>query len=316
MLTEDSLIGVSSRTFCKSKDLRKSLETKFKNIRYNDDLLHFDEKSLIDFFEGCEGVLISEDKITKAVIDELPKLKVISKFGVGLDSIDLDYIREKEITLGWKPGINSFSVAELALSYMIILLREAYFLNRCLLNSEWQKVRNSRDLSDLTIGIIGYGHIGKKLALFLEPFGSKILIYDPLIKPNKKLSNNVESSSFNNLLRNCDAVSIHVPLTKENHNLISEKELMMMKKDSVLINLSRGGVVNEHELFKALKNNHLSGAASDVFIGEPTNTTEFSSELINLDNFFSTPHIAGTSNQTISKLGHSAIKFLIVECEN
>ncbi|MAM04334.1 MAG: phosphoglycerate dehydrogenase [Flavobacteriales bacterium] len=316
MLTEDSLIGVSSRTFCKSKDLRKSLETKFKNIRYNDDLLHFDEKSLIDFFEGCEGVLISEDKITKAVIDELPKLKVISKFGVGLDSIDLDYIREKEITLGWKPGINSFSVAELALSYMIILLREAYFLNRCLLNSEWQKVRNSRDLSDLTIGIIGYGHIGKKLALFLEPFGSKILIYDPLIKPNKKLSNNVESSSFNNLLRNCDAVSIHVPLTKENHNLISEKELMMMKKDSVLINLSRGGVVNEHELFKALKNNHLSGAASDVFIGEPTNTTEFSSELINLDNFFSTPHIAGTSNQTISKLGHSAIKFLIDECEN
>ena len=97
MLTEDSLIGVSSRTFCKSRDLRKSLETKFKNIRYNDDLLHFDEKSLIDFFEGCEGVIISEDKITKAVIDGLPKLRVISKFGVGLDSIDVDYIKVKEI---------------------------------------------------------------------------------------------------------------------------------------------------------------------------------------------------------------------------
>ena len=311
MLNKESMIGVSSRSFSKSKELREILEKNFHNIRYNEDLLHFDEDALIEFLDGCEGVIVSEDKISKKVIDKLPALKVVAKFGVGLDGIDVDYLEKKNITLGWRPGVNSSSVAELALAYIIIMLREAYLLNREMIESKWQKVKNSRDLSKITIGIIGYGHIGKKLASFLSPYDSTILVFDPLIEVNKQISDDIRSSSLDDLLINSDAISIHVPLTNETRNLISEKQLLMMKRGSVLVNLARGGIVNETSLYKALKNNHLSGAAFDVFQDEPTNTNTFNSKLLELKNFFSTPHIAGTSHQTIKKLGISAIDCLM-----
>jgi len=311
MLNENSLIGVSSRSFSRSKELRQELEKSFKNIRYNNALIHFDENSLIEFFQGCEAVIVSEDKITKKVVDSLPYLKMVAKFGVGLDSIDLKYLEKKEIKLGWQAGINCSSVAELALSYIILMLREAYVLNRELLNLKWKKVKNSRDLSETTIGIIGFGNIGKKLASFLSPFECKILVFDPLIPINEEIAGTVSSVSLDFLLKNSHAISIHVPLTKETSNLIDTKELSMMKKNSVLVNLSRGGVVNETALYNFLVNKHLSGAAFDVFDEEPKNSQDFSSKLIGLNNFFSTPHIAGTSEQTIKKLGLSAINQLI-----
>ena len=121
MLNENSLIGVSSRSFSRSKELRQELEKSFKNIRYNNALIHFDENSLIEFFQGCEAVIVSEDRITKKVVDSLPCLKMVAKFGVGLDSIDLEYLEKKEINLGWQTGINCSSVAELALSYICLL---------------------------------------------------------------------------------------------------------------------------------------------------------------------------------------------------
>jgi len=313
VLNKESMIGVSSRSFSKSKELRERLEKNFHNIRYNEDLLHFDEDALIDFLGGCEGVIVSEDKMSKKVIDKLPALRVVSKFGVGLDGIDIDYLKKKNISLGWRPGVNSSSVAELALAYIIIMLREAYLLNREMIESKWHKVKNSRDLSDTTIGIIGYGHIGKKLASYLSPYDNKILVFDPLIEANKKISDNIRSSSLNELLMRSDAVSIHVPLTNETKNLINDNQLSMMKRGSVLVNLARGGIVNEESLYKALKAEHLSGAAFDVFEDEPNNTKEFNSNLLELKNFFSTPHIAGTSKQTIKKLGLSAIDCLLEE---
>jgi len=309
------MIGVSSRSFSKSKELRERLEKNFRNIRYNEDLLHFDEDALIDFLGGCEGVIVSEDKISKKVIDKLPALRVVAKFGVGLDGIDLDYLEKKNISLGWRPGVNSSSVAELALAYIIIMLREAYLLNREMIESKWHKVKNSRDLSDTTIGIIGYGHIGKKLASYLSPYDNKILVFDPLIEANKKISDNITSSSLDELLMRSDAVSIHVPLTNETKNLINDHQLSMMKKGSVLVNLARGGIVNEESLYKALKDEHLSGAAFDVFENEPNNTKKFNSNLLKLKNFFSTPHIAGTSQQTVKKLGLSAIECLLEKYE-
>ena len=311
MLNKESMIGVSSRSFSKSKELREILEKNFHNIRYNEDLLHFDEDALIEFLGGCEGVIVSEDKISKNVIDKLPALRVVAKFGVGLDGIDIDYLEKKNIFLGWKPGVNSSSVAELALAYIIIMLREAYLLNREMIESKWQKVKNSRDLSDTTIGIIGYGHIGKKLASYLDPYGCKILVFDPMIEVNKRISENITSYSLDELLINSDAISIHVPLINETKNLIAEKQLSMMKRGSVLVNLARGGIVNEMSLYEALKTKHLSGAACDVFENEPTNTKKFNSNLLELKNFFSTPHIAGTSKQTVKKLGLSAIDSLM-----
>jgi len=316
MLNRDSVIGVTSRTFVKSKELRNLLEKEFDNITYNEEGIHFDEEGLIAFLEQCDGAIVSEDKITRRVIDGLPDLKVVSKFGVGLDGIDLEYLKERNIVLGWRPGINASSVAELALSYTILLLREAYQLNREMLNFNWKKVSNSRDLSDMKIGIIGFGHIGKKLADYFGIHGSKVFIYDPFIDPKEKTSDFIKLTSLEFLLENSDAISIHIPLLKSTKGLIGESEISKMKKGSVLVNLARGGIVDESSLYKALKTNHLAGAAFDVFENEPTNSNKFNSKLLELNNFFATPHIAGTSNQTIQKLGVSAINCLIDECQD
>ena len=130
MLNSNSNIAVSSRSFCRSVELRTRLDNVFNDVKYNDQLEHFNEESLIKFFSDAEAVIVSEDKISKNVIDALPNLRILAKFGVGLDSIDIEYLKEKNIILGWNPGINAEAVAQLSLSYIILMLREAYPLNR------------------------------------------------------------------------------------------------------------------------------------------------------------------------------------------
>ena len=307
MLTRNSRICVTSRTFVKSKELRNLLEKEFDNITYNEEGIHFDEEGLIAFLEQCDGAIVSEDKISKLVIDRLPNLKIISKYGVGLDSIDLEYLKKKQVKLAWKSGINAYSVAELALSYLILMLRESSVLNNKLIEGKWEKAINGRDLSESTIGILGFGQIGRKLASFLEPHGSEIFTYDPFITDKTSLPNNVNFLDFDSLLEKVDALSVHVPLSDETRGLIDFQQINLMKENSVLINLSRGGVVNEEAVLRALKAGHLAGAAFDVFENEPG----FNKELVSLNNFFSTPHIAGTSRSSSLKLGLSSIQGLV-----
>jgi len=312
MLTRNSKIGVTSRTFCRSKQLRSLLEKEFKNIKYNEEGIHFNEETLVDFLSGCEGAIVSEDKISQWVIQRLPELKVLSKFGVGLDSIDLDCLKQHGIELGWKPGINAYSVAELALCYLILLFREAYQLNKDLISGNWSKVQNSRDLSEVVVGILGYGQIGKTLVSYLKPFKTNILVFDPLIKNDSVLPERVKNTKFKELLKKSDAISIHTPLSNETRGLIGEKEISSMKEGSILLNLSRGGIVDEEAVYAGLTQGPLAAAAFDVFAKEPQNNPK----LVALNNFFSTPHIAGTSKRSSSLLGSSAITSLIERKSN
>lgn len=307
MTTKESLIGVTSRTFSRSADLRNKLEKHFSNIKYNQEGVHFDDESLISFLSDCEAAIVSEDNLTKEVIEKLPSLKVVSKFGVGLDSIDTDFLNKKGIKLYRKPGVNASSVAELALCYLILILREAQQLNRDLIAGSWSKIKNSRDLSEVTIGIIGFGHIGQILASYLERHQSRVLAYDPILKSGEKLKFNVKSVDLDVLLKKSDAVTLHVPLSDKTVGMIGESEINLMKKNTVLVNLSRGGIVSEQAVYKALKAKHLAGAAFDVFENEPN----IDPKLVAMKNFFSTPHIAGTSKNATIKLGLSAINGLI-----
>ena len=307
MTTKESLIGVTSRTFSRSAALRNKLEKHFSNIKYNQEGVHFDDESLISFLSDCEAAIVSEDNLTKEVIEKLPSLKVVSKFGVGLDSIDTDFLNKKGIKLYWKPGVNASSVAELALCYLILILREAQQLNRDLISGSWSKIKNSRDLSEVTIGIIGFGHIGQILASYLERHQSRVLAYDPILKSGEKLKFNVKSVDLDSLLKESDAITLHVPLSDNTLGMIGESEINLMKKNTVLVNLSRGGIVSEQAVYKALKAKHLAGAAFDVFENEPN----IDPKLVAMKNFFSTPHIAGTSKNATIKLGLSAINGLI-----
>ena len=245
--------------------------------------------------------------MSKEVIDKLPNLKVVSKFGVGLDGIDVDSLADNSIKLAWKPGINATSVAELALCYLILMLREAQQLNRDLLSGTWSKVKNSRDLSEVTIGIIGFGQIGKTLASFLDMHGSDILVFDPFIENIKHTNTNIELVDLECLLRKSDAITLHLPLSDLTKSMIGDREIKLMKQGSFLVNLSRGGIVCERAVASALKENHLGGAAFDVFENEPQNNPD----LVAMRNFFSTPHIAGTSRSASAKLGLSAIDGLL-----
>jgi len=317
MINRQSLIGVTSRTFSRSKVLRGELEKDFINVKYNEDGLHFDDQSLIKFLYDCEAAIVSEDNLSKAVIEELPNLKVVSKFGVGLDSINIDFLNKKGIKFCWKPGVNATSVAELALCYLILMLREAQQLNRNLIEGHWSKVKNSRELSEVTIGIIGFGHIGRTLASFLEPHKARLLVYDPYIKDDQKLKSHFEFLELDSLLKQSDAVTVHVPLSASTASMIGASEIKLMKRGSVLVNLSRGGIVDEDAVYAALQEQHLSGAAFDVFANEPGNNPKVSgnSKLVGMKNFFCTPHIAGTSKNASTALGLSTINGLIESIE-
>ena len=253
MITNKSKIGVTSRTFSRSEDLRKNLENNFSNVKYNQDGIHFNENNLVSFLLDCEGAIISGEHLSRKVIDQLPNLRIVSKFGVGVDTIDVKYLQKKGIYFHWKPGTNANSVAELALSYIILMTREAQILNRELISGNWSKVKNSKELSELVIGIIGFGEIGRRLAQYLMAHKSDILVYDPYIKNLEPKSDTINLVSLNELLRKSDAVSLHLPLTNETEDLINKGKLKMMKKGSFLINLSRGGIVNEQDLIDALR---------------------------------------------------------------
>ena len=307
MITRDSKLAVTSRTFSRSKELKDLLRKEFNNIKYNEDGIHFDDQNLITFLDDCEAAIVSGEKLSKEVIKKLPHLKIVSKFGVGLDGIDVDFLKEKGIKLSWKSGVNANSVAELTLCYLILMLREAQQLNRDLNAGHWSKVNNSRDLSEVTIGIIGFGQIGKTLATYLEYHKSRILAYDPFIKDDMKLESKVEFHELDSLLRQSDAVTLHVPLSDSTVEMIGDREIKLMKKNSVLLNLSRGGIVSEQAVYKALKTEHIAGAAFDVFEDEPN----INPKLVQLKNFFGTPHIAGTSKNSIHKLGLAAINGLV-----
>ena len=144
------------------------------------------------------------------------------------------------------------------------MTREAQILNRELISGNWSKVKNSKELSELVIGIIGFGEIGRRLAQYLMAHKSDILVYDPYIKNLEPKSDTINLVSLNELLRKSDAISLHLPLTNETEDLINKDKLKMMKKGSFLINLSRGGIVNEQDLIDALRSEHLGGAAVDV----------------------------------------------------
>lgn len=308
MINKKSKIGVTSRTFCKSDYLKKKLLESFSEVKFNKDGIHFNDNDLINFLNGCEAAIVSGEKLSENVLNNLPDLKLISKFGVGLDNFDLDFMKKKGIELIYNPGLNASAVAELTLSYLILLLREANFLNRELINGTWSKARYPKELSESSIGIIGYGQIGKKLVEFLSVHDPEIIVFDPFLKENKNLSSQLEfTSDLNFLLQKSDAVTIHIPLNDSTRNYLGKNELGLMKKGSVLLNLSRGGLISEDELYNFLLNNHLGAAAFDVFEKEPL----INKKLLSLPNFFCTPHIAGTSNKSTNALGTSAIQGLI-----
>lgn len=307
LLNKNSKIAVTSRSFSKDKELIKYLKSKFKHVKLNSEGLSLQGDSLITFLDEADAAIIGIEPVTKKVLCGLPKLKVISKYGVGTNNLDIGAIRQRGIRLAVSPGSNSQSVAEYALYLMLLSLRKNFNNLQEISQKIWSQ-KKGRELYNSKIGIIGFGNIGKKLALLLRPFHVEIMIFDLVkIKLNKSQQSYIKQVSITKLLKESDIISIHLPLVKDTINFLGKKEFAALKENAIIVNTSRGGIVSENELYSFLNKNPEAFGAFDVFKKEPV----FDSKLFKLPNFFASSHRASLTNQGIRNMGIAAIDGLL-----
>ena len=248
------------------------------------------EGELTDMVADFDVIIAGTEPITKKVMDSAFNLKMISRVGIGLDSVDLIEAEKKRITVSYTPDAPAPAVAELTIGMMLTLLRSVHVSNSQMHSGEWHRFFGRR-LSEVTIGIIGVGRIGRGVLEHLKGFGNpKILVNDISIKNDISNKFNVEWSSKEEIYKQSDIVSLHLPLTGETKNMIKKNHLLSMKTDAIIINTSRGGIINESDLYEVMQSGHLSGAAIDVFNNEP-----YSGDLNKIERCLLTAHMGSMS---------------------
>lgn len=298
-------IAVASRSFSQDKFLRDSLLSRYSNVRFNDLGKSLSGDELVQFLNGAEKAIIALEKINDSILKNLPELKLISKYGVGLDNISFSDLEKNNVLLAWKGGVNKTSVAELALHFMLGTVRGSFHSHHDIQNGNWYQFKG-HNLSGKTVGLLGLGHVGQELVRILKPFNVKILAFDVHDKKEFCDQHSVtQVKDLETLLTASEVVSVHLPHTSKTHNLLNAHRLKIMKKGSFLVNTARGGIVDEEALCEALQD-HLASAAFDVFEKEP-----FENETLKkLPNFYYTSHIGGSSIESIHAMGLSAIEGL------
>ena len=263
------------------------------------------EQELLDLSDNVVGIIAGTEKITEKIIVSNDQLKVISRYGIGLDNVDLKAATQKNVMVYNTPETPSLAVAELTLSLILNLLKKIGNADRNIRKNEWRP-ETGYLLSGKTVGIIGLGRIGKKLAQFLAPFNVNIIAYE--LEPDSNFigKNKITLVTFDELISKSDIISLHIPLTKETKYLIGKKQLDSMKENTILINTARGGLVDENALYEALKNKKIAGAALDVFENEPD-----TGKLKDLENVMLTPHMATFTIETRKQMEIEAVTNLI-----
>lgn len=298
-------IVVASPSFSSNLFLQKEIHKSFPNAKLNLKGLRFKQNKLIEYVKNADAIIVGLELINVDLLNKCPNLKIIAKYGVGLNNIDLEECRKRNIVVGWTGGVNRLSVAEMALGFMLMFARNLYNTSNDLKNGTWNK-SGGFQLTKKSIGIIGLGNIGKELVRLLHPFECKILAND-IIKQDKYLrENSIEEASKKHIFKTCDIITIHTPLNDITKNMVDIKVLKSMKNTVYILNTARGGIINETDLKYALKNNIIAGAAIDTYFDEPPTDHE----LLKLPNLICTPHIGGNSREAIENMGISAISHL------
>ena len=273
---------------------------------YYDISLAEDLNSLVKLINKMKALIVrNKTLVTRELIENAPNLTCVGRLGVGLDNIDLNACEEQNITVYPALGANSHSVAEYVICASMLLLRKAYFKKNEMIAGNWPRQESSgSEVYGKTLGLIGFGDIAQKTRDLALGLGIKTVAYDPYLDKDSNLWKETKNLLLDNLLSISDIISLHIPLTKETKNLIDEKKLRLIKNSSVIINTSRGGIIDENSLAKLLKENKIGGAALDVFNKEPINKVN-AKKFEGLDNLILTPHIGGVtkeSNERVSKM--------------
>ena len=253
----------------------------------------------------------SKTQIRQPAIGASKRLLAIGCFCIGTNQVDLDAAASKGVPVFNAPFSNTRSVAELTLAEVVMLSRKAAHRSMELHSGRWEKsAAGSREVRNKTIGIVGYGHIGSQVGLLAEAFGMRVVFYDIVNK--LPLGNAVQLASLGELLQSSDFVTLHVPESPETRNMVSSREISLMKNGSCLLNLSRGSVVDLKAVSDALTSGHLAGAALDVFPREPGSSSEaFECELRGLENVILTPHIGGSTEEAQRNIGIEVASALV-----
>ena len=244
------------------------------------------EAELCELIRGVELFIAGTEPITERVMAAAPRLRIISRVGIGLDNVDLVAARRRGIVVSYTPDAPAPAVTELTIGLMLSLLRHIHTADHRVRNEGWHRFMGRR-LGELTVGIIGVGRVGRGVIRLLSGFGARILAND--LTPARDLPG-VAWVEKDEIYRRADVISVHLPLTGQTDNLIAGAELSRMKPDAIVINTSRGGIVNEADLAAALRAGGIAGAAIDVFCDEP-----YAGELLGLERCLVTCHMGSMS---------------------
>ncbi len=291
-----SFFGDKSEIFCelndRAREYAKALDIEYQWIPQ----LPFNKQKVIEEIKKADSGIIDIEPYDESIFKEIKgDHKILVRFGVGYDRVDLQAASENGIAIARTTAANTNAVAEMALTLILASKRMLKQNLKCVTNGNWVK-NVGHELTGNTVGILGFGNIGKRVAALLKGFDCKVIVYDPYPNQEALKEAGAELVSIEELFRTADAVSIHVPYCEATHNLVDDRMLSLMKPTAVLVNTARGNIVDEEALYRALSTNQIAGAGFDVFATEPL---PLSSPLLQLDNVILTPHI---SSQTVESL--------------
>jgi len=265
------------------------------------------EEELVEHVRDVVGLIVGIDRITATVLEKAPALRVISKYGVGVDNIDLAAATAKNVVVTITPGSNSVAVAELTIGLMIAAARRLAQADRSVREGKWSPIVG-QEVYGKTLGILGLGKIGKEVAKRAVAFGMKVVAFDSIKDKEFAERHEIEYVELESLLTISDFVSVHLPLTPSTRRLIGEAELRKIKSGAILMNTARGGIVDEQALLRALKEGWIAGAALDVYEEEPPTNPE----LLRLSNVVLTPHMGSHTVEAIQRMSLQAVQNLLL----
>lgn len=288
VLVSDSLSDVGIQVLLESPDI---------DVDVKKDLTPEELKDVITHYDAL--VIRSATNVTADIIEEAHNLKVIGRAGIGLDNVDIPAASKRGIVVMNTPEGNTITAAEHTIAMIMALSRNIPQATSSLKLGNWEKKEfEGWEIFNKTLGIIGVGRIGRLVAERAKSLQMKVTAYDPYIKPKTIEKLDIEPVSFDELLQNSDYITVHTPLTSETNHMINKKTISKMKRGAMLINCARGNIVNEDDLYDALKSGHLAGAALDVFSKEPPGKIK----LMSLSNFICTPHLGASTKEAQDKV--------------
>lgn len=264
------------------------------------------KEALSDLVRDVDGIIAGVDQFDKEVLKNAKKLVAVSKYGVGVDNIDVAYCNEHNIEVMRAVGANSSAVSDYTFALILGVSRRICEIDAGCRSDDWSK-KTAHDIYGKKLGVIGMGNIGKGVVLRASGFNMEVMGYDPYWDEAFAKEHNVTECDVDTIMKECDFVTLHLPLSEDTHHLISKERIDSMKSNAVLVNTARGGLVDEAALFEALSNRRIFGAGLDVFETEPAKDTPFKA----LDNVILGSHCAASTEGAVDQMGIIATQNLI-----